>query len=200
MPRSWPGRMATFTAGHVLHLILIVLPTLLLTGIDVGQISVMLFVVLIGAAGLIESLLVSPPERQSEQDPLALQVAALVGLTMLLMFWTAQVESWLTEPQLWPLSVLGVGLMIMGIALRASALYALGPRFISDISCDAPPVSVGIYRYLRHPSEVGLLTIAVGGPLVLQAPWTALIAGSILLPISAWRIRREDNVLAQAMN
>lgn len=200
MPRSWPGRFATFSAGHVLHLILIVLPTLLLTGIDVGQTSVLLFLALIGAAGLIESLLVSPPERESEQDPCALQVAALVGLTMLLMFWAAQIERWMSELHPWPLSVLGVGLMVMGIALRASAIYALGPRFVSDICCDAPPVSLGIYRYLRHPSEVGLLAIAVGGPMVLQAPWSAFIAGCILLPISAWRIRREDKILAQAIS
>lgn len=200
MPRLSPGLLVTFAVGHLLHLILIILPTLLLTGLGVGQNSVLAFVALIGAAGLVESLLVSPPERESERDPCAIQVASIVGLTMLLMFWTAQVESWLTEPQLWPLSVLGAGLVLLGITLRASAIYALGPRFISDISCDAPPVSGGIYRYLRHPSEVGLLTIAVGGPLVLQAPRTALIAGSILLPISAWRIRREDNVLAKAMN
>ncbi|WP_165698770.1 methyltransferase family protein [Bremerella volcania] len=97
-----------------------------------------------------------------------------------------------------PLSVCGATLLIAGIFLRASAIHALGPRFVSDVCCDAPPVSVGIYRYLRHPSEIGLLAITVGGPLVLQAPWSALVAGCVLAPISMWRIRREDKVLAAA--
>lgn len=200
MPHSSPRSVATFAMGHLLHLIIILLPTLLLSGSDVVQASVLVFAALVGAAGLIESLLVTLPERESERDPRALQVAALVGITLLLMFWGAQLEHWLNPRQSWPLSACGVGLVIAGIFLRASAIHALGPRFVSDICCDTPPVSAGIYRYLRHPSEVGLLAIAIGGPLVLQAPWSALIAGCILLPISAWRIRREDKVLFEATN
>lgn len=200
MRRSTPRDTMLLIAGHLLHLVLILLPSVLLTGTGIGQSSVLLFATLVGGAALIESLLVTPPQKETERDPRALRVAALVGLTILLTFWGAQVERWLTEPTLGPLCWCGVALVMLGAFLRASAIYALGPRFVSDICCDAPPVSAGIYRYLRHPSEIGLLAIAIGGPLVLQAPWSALIAGCVLIPISAWRIRREDKILVQVMS
>ncbi len=196
MSRSSPRDLAKVIAGHVLHLVIVLLPTLILYGAAAGQSSVLLFAALIIAAGLIESMLVTPPEHESNRDTQALKVAAFVGITMLIVFWGAQAEFWIIQRRSLALCACGAGMVITGIFLRASAIHALGPRFVSDIYCDAPPIANGIYRYFRHPSEVGLLAIALGGPLVLQAPWSALVAGCILLPVSAWRIHRENKVLS----
>ncbi|QDU75961.1 hypothetical protein Pan97_30050 [Bremerella volcania] len=87
MPLLSPRGAVTFVAGHLLHLILVLLPTLILSVNGVGQASVTLFAVLVTAAALIESLLVTPPQLESQHDPRALQVAALVGLIILLTYW-----------------------------------------------------------------------------------------------------------------
>ncbi len=189
------GRHAT---GHLLHMALILFPTILFSLGSITQHDVLIFAFLIGVAGLIESILVSPSRKETTDDPRALQVAAFVGAFMLVMFWTAQLERHFLSPSIWNLSAFGTVLVVCGIILRASAIHSLGPRFISDVHCDDPPVTKGIYRFMRHPSEIGMLAIAVGGPLILQAPWTAIIAFSVLTPISYWRVLRENQVLAAA--
>jgi protein-S-isoprenylcysteine O-methyltransferase Ste14 len=78
------------------------------------------------------------------------------------------------------------------------AIQALGNQFISDIQVGSEIVRDGIYAWLRHPSEIGLLLIAAGGPLLVGAPLTAITALLLLLPISLWRMRREDLALALA--
>ncbi len=186
------------STGHLLHFALILFPTILISLGSITQYDVLIFAFMIGVAGLIESILVSASRKETTDDPRALQVAAFVGAFMLVMFWTAQLERHFLSPSIWNLSAFGTVLVVCGIILRASAIHSLGPRFISDVHCDGPPVTKGIYRFMLHPSEIGMLAIAVGGPLTLQAPWTAIIAFSVLTPISYWRVLRENQVLAAA--
>ena len=89
-------------------------------------------------------------------------------------------------------------LLAAGIALRVEAIRALGPRFVSDIRVGKSIVRKGIYALLRHPSEIGLLLIAIGGPLLLGATFTAIAAVILLVPTSLWRMHREDIALAAA--
>ena len=63
---------------------------------------------------------------------------------------------------------------------------------MSDIRVATVPVRVGVYAWMRHPSELGLVSIAVGGPLLLGAPLSAAVAASLLGPVSWWRARREN--------
>lgn len=127
-----------------------------------------------------------------------MRVASLVGLSMLATFWIAQIERQLTHIESWAVHVLGAILLALGVGLRVVAIQALGPRFISDIRVEGAIVREGIYAWVRHPSEVGLLLIVAGGPLLLGSPITATAATVFLMPFSGWRMYRENIAMASA--
>jgi protein-S-isoprenylcysteine O-methyltransferase Ste14 len=89
----------------------------------------------------------------------------------------------------------GAVLAALGIALRMWAIATLGAEFASRL--DAPRlVTRGPYRWLRHPSELGLALVTLGAGLVLGSP-LALAAGAALIPLAIVRCRREDAALVR---
>lgn len=109
------------------------------------------------------------------------------------------VEVLLLRPTLVPwLSLVAGAVLLVGQALRYSALRALGVRWNVRILTlpGEKPVSSGIFRYLRHPNYLGVVLEIAALPLVHQAYRTALlftIANAVLL---AFRIRAEERALA----
>jgi protein-S-isoprenylcysteine O-methyltransferase Ste14 len=89
-------------------------------------------------------------------------------------------------------------MMVAGIALRAASMRALGASFTSEIV--AVPgralVTRGIYARMRHPSEVGLLCIALGLVVLGGSLTAALVVTLVVAPSVVVRILREDRVLA----
>jgi isoprenylcysteine carboxyl methyltransferase (ICMT) family protein YpbQ len=87
----------------------------------------------------------------------------------------------------------GVALIAVGAALRVTAIVQLGGGFRTRL--DSPTlVTTGVYRWLRHPSEYGLILIAAGGAVAL-ASWIAAIAACVVAALSVVRCRREDAAL-----
>ena len=87
-------------------------------------------------------------------------------------------------------SFAGAALLAAGIALRLWSIATLGPLFATAL--DSPRrITSGPYRWLRHPSELGLVLIATGGALLLGSV-AATVATMALLPLIAVRCRRED--------
>ncbi len=60
-----------------------------------------------------------------------------------------------------PLVLVGTGAMVLGLALRRAAVRALGAAFTARIVVGERVVS-GPYRWLDHPSELGLLLASLG--------------------------------------
>jgi protein-S-isoprenylcysteine O-methyltransferase Ste14 len=87
----------------------------------------------------------------------------------------------------------GVVLIAVGAALRVTAIVQLGSAFRTTLD-SATLVTTGIYRWLRHPSEYGLILIAAGGAVAL-ASWIAAIAACVVAALSVVRCRREDAAL-----
>ena len=95
----------------------------------------------------------------------------------------------------WPYGLAaGCVLAAAGVALRIAAIVTLGREFASRLGAGRL-VTAGPYRWMRHPSEAGLLLAAVGCALVL-ASWAALAAALVLVPLSLVRCSREDVALA----
>lgn len=97
-------------------------------------------------------------------------------------------------------SWLGLVLVMCGVLLRAVAIRTLGASFTSEtvLTPGRPLVKAGIYSWLRHPSEVGLLLVAfglavLGGSLVALAMASLVVAPSVAL-----RIAQEERLLAGA--
>lgn len=95
------------------------------------------------------------------------------------------------------LTWVGVFIMISGIGFRQYAISTLGKFFTSSIQIkkDHAIIRTGPYRYIRHPSYLGILTLAVGLGIAL-ANWISLIV-CVVLPAIALinRIQFEEKEL-----
>jgi protein-S-isoprenylcysteine O-methyltransferase Ste14 len=95
------------------------------------------------------------------------------------------------------IAIIGLALIIAGLAIRWTAILTLKKFFTVDvaISSDHRVISSGLYQYVRHPSYAGALLSFLGLGLVFSS-WVSVVV--ILLPILAaflYRIRVEETVL-----
>ncbi len=149
-----------------------------------------LLVVIAGAGALAfaEAACQSRDDRV-QHEPLSLWTAmALLGLLLSSALWSS--------PGAAP--AVGGVLMAAGIALRAAAMRALAADFVSEARPTARLCDSGIYRWLRHPSETGLLCFALGAAVASGAlgAWLAL---GVLVTLSLLRIEREESALCAAL-
>lgn len=195
----------TSTCAHLLHLGLLLLPSAILRSSGEWDLRLILFLIAVLVAGIVESYIVFRVQTaihhkgdfpSGNRDALAMTMAQVVGVLMLATFWFAQIETALFEINSLVLMPVGLAMVAIGILLRASAIFSLGRNFVSDIRCDTAVIETGIYRVLRHPSEYGLLLVSVGAPLMLGATSAAFFASMTLVPISVWRMLRENSFLA----
>jgi protein-S-isoprenylcysteine O-methyltransferase Ste14 len=97
----------------------------------------------------------------------------------------------------WPIFVVGIVLMIAGIALRQWSVAVLGRFFTTDVRLQEGQTVVesGPYRRLRHPSYTGMLVTFFGMGLAL-GNWASVLALVVLPAIGlVVRIRLEERVL-----
>lgn len=98
-----------------------------------------------------------------------------------------------------PLAVSGLGIYVVGAAVRGWAMASMGERFKSwTVGREARGLETrGPYRIVRHPSYLGLLLIAVALPFIFGQPWLLAVA---LLPIAAiaGRVEPEERLLGEA--
>jgi protein-S-isoprenylcysteine O-methyltransferase Ste14 len=101
----------------------------------------------------------------------------------------------------WPIFVIGIVLMIAGIAIRQWAVAVLGQFFTTDVRVHSGQTVVdsGPYRWVRHPSYTGLIMTLAGLGLAL-GNWAAL-ASLVVVPTAALviRIRIEERALLEGL-
>ena len=122
---------------------------------------------------------------------LALSLGAAIGIAVA----TAS-----TAPPV-ALEAVGVAVMWLGLAVRVSAVAALGAAFRTTVEVEPGQVVVssGPYRWIRHPSYLGLLLVVVGFGLAAgSAP--AVVACLVLpLPALVRRIQLEEAELSRVL-
>jgi protein-S-isoprenylcysteine O-methyltransferase Ste14 len=95
------------------------------------------------------------------------------------------------------LTWVGVAMMICGIAFRRYVISFLGKFFTATVQIrkDHQLIKDGPYRYIRHPSYLGILILALGNGIAL-ANWISLLL-CIVLPATGIirRIRVEEKEL-----
>ncbi|MCA9665163.1 MAG: hypothetical protein KC503_06230, partial [Myxococcales bacterium] len=84
-----------------------------------------------------------------------------------------------------------------GAALRVAAVATLGRHFVSQTRAHGAESRVrrGVYAHLRHPSELGLVALAVGAGVVAGSAGALCLALGALLPLSLVRMRREERAM-----
>jgi protein-S-isoprenylcysteine O-methyltransferase Ste14 len=89
------------------------------------------------------------------------------------------------------LTWMGVAMSISGVVFRRYVIFFLGKFFTATVQIrkDHKLIKTGPYRYIRHPSYLGILILALGNGIAL-ANWISLLL-CIILPVIAI-IRRID--------
>jgi methyltransferase len=107
---------------------------------------------------------------------------------------------WLRPPFHAGLAATALGTFVGGQLLRLAAISALGPRWTIAIVTlpDAPRITSGAYRYLRHPNYVGVVIEIASLPLIHGAFRTAIVWSVLNLIALAVRIRAEEAALNRA--
>lgn len=101
----------------------------------------------------------------------------------------------------WMLFRCGVGLILLGVAVRWYAIWTLGTYFTRDVSVspDQRVVQSGLYRFVRHPAYTGTLLTMLGVGLAMTN-WASLAAlmGCVVLG-HLYRVRVEEAALVQTI-
>ena len=195
---SWRRAGLAGLAACLNGILLLVPVTWLSHGVLPGGVTLFAVACLCGAVAA-ETACATPVQASSSNNDLDLLNWAQ-GLWLLVSFEAALI--WTTlhpEPMSALIVAAGGATMAAGASLRCLAIRKLGSGFTNNSQPATASLCVdGVYARLRHPAETGLLLLAVGLPLCLQAwaimPW--LVAPQLLL---SWlRIRAEERGLAQA--
>jgi protein-S-isoprenylcysteine O-methyltransferase Ste14 len=97
------------------------------------------------------------------------------------------------------LTWVGVFIMITGVTFRRYAIAVLGKFFTATVQIrqDHQVIKAGPYRYIRHPSYLGILILVLGNGIAL-ANWISLLLCVVLPTIGIIRrIRVEERELLQ---
>ena len=92
---------------------------------------------------------------------------------------------------------IGASVAALGILLRAAAMRTLGGAFVTQTRPSAALVRHGPYRWLRHPSELGLLAIAVGITVIAGSVAALWVVAMALAPIVVVRTQLESRELSR---
>jgi protein-S-isoprenylcysteine O-methyltransferase Ste14 len=142
-----------------------------------------------------------PTARRQDRGSYMVVVGSIVaGLFVgfaLALQWTDAAIPWFRTQ----VTIVGVVLIPLGVALRWWAILTLGSYFTFDVAVRSTQavVQTGPYRVVRHPSYSGTLLSLLGVGLSL-ANWASLVAilvGGIIGLL--YRVRVEEQVLQQAL-
>jgi protein-S-isoprenylcysteine O-methyltransferase len=121
---------------------------------------------------------------------------AAVGLGMFLFF---LLPSW-RLPWWRPLYVAGLVLFAAGLFLRWYSIIYLGRFFTVNvaIAADHQLINTGPYRYVRHPSYSGSMTMLLGFAVCMQNVASIIVVIVPSVSVTLWRIRVEEEALLGA--
>lgn len=135
------------------------------------------------------------------QDSLAilmlLTLAAKAAALALAWFGVGTVQ----RPAVMPVFAAGLGLMLMGGALRRHCFKMLGASFTIEVRASAgqPLVAQGAYRYVRHPGYLAGILMLTGFGLATASYVSAVVMIVTGFIVYIRRINSEEQALLDAM-
>ena len=94
-------------------------------------------------------------------------------------------------------NLIGVGLMMIGLALRLAARRALGRHFSYALRTldEHKLIKHGVYKRVRHPAYTGDLLFWSGVTLLFSS-WAGFLVTLLLIPCFIYRAKIEENMLS----
>ncbi|HMF29612.1 MAG TPA: isoprenylcysteine carboxylmethyltransferase family protein [Candidatus Cybelea sp.] len=158
-------------------------------------VALAIVMVLLSAAAVFAGGNLSPGVREDRGNRWVL--IPIIGLGLAGAFvpaWTDRIGFWTVDGE--AVRWAGVALTLIGGTLRLAPVFVLGNRFsgLVAIQPNHTLVTDGLYRYIRHPSYLGLIVISIGWALAFRSLVGVLLALSSIPPIVA-RIQSEEKLL-----
>jgi protein-S-isoprenylcysteine O-methyltransferase Ste14 len=128
------------------------------------------------------------------------RLAFVTGIVVLIGLWLALAEEIVLARSGWlGFRFLGIALFCAGVTLRIAAIRALGRQFrtTTTIRRGRLLVTGGVYAWLRHPSESGLILIVLGTSLMFVSLAAVGFTAVALLPLIVLRLRIEERGLKE---
>lgn len=135
---------------------------------------------------------------ESSEKPL---LPYFASISVLVVFW-ASIYSCSQSSQ--DYSVFQISLasivMLIGILIRTLSIKTLQAFFVSHVGLvnDHQLVKSGLYSVVRHPSELGLILICLGIPLLTSSLYALCATLTLILPSSLYRVLLEDKMINTA--
>lgn len=128
----------------------------------------------------------------------------LLRLVVLISIGAAVGSQWVPSSRLhgprWLFTGAALALLCWGLALRWVAVLQLGRFFTVDVAIHEGHTLVdrGLYRFVRHPSYLGLL-LGLGGLALFFGTWISLLTLTVPIAVVALRrIRLEEKALLES--
>ena len=149
----------------------------------------------LSAAALFAGGNLSSGVREDRANRWVIVVFSVIGLLQaFLPAWTDRKGIWTIDGD--AVRWLGVILFAAGGALRIWPVFVLGNRFSGLVAIQPRHslVTSGVYRFIRHPSYLGLLVSSLGWGLAFRSGVGVLLAALLIPPLIA-RIQAEERLL-----
>jgi len=136
-------------------------------------------------------------EREAAPDRLKDTTVFFIFLGMSIPLIVSSIEHLVTNPELNNIAIIGGVLFIEGVLLRVIARRTLGKFFTYEVAVKKHHhlVTLGVYRYLRHPLYTGILLLWFGAMLLLQSKIGLFLVMLILVPALWHRMKKEEAYL-----
>jgi len=158
-------------------------------------IAVVVLTILMSLAGMMSRGNVSTGTVEDRGNRWVLAAFAVIGLLAgWLPAYTDRMNVWTLDGD--TMRWIGVVLYAVGGWLRIWPVFVLGDRFSGLVAIQRGHTLVtdGPYRFIRHPSYLGLIVMALGWALAFRSGAGVLLVAITLVPLIA-RIRAEEALL-----
>jgi methyltransferase len=167
-------------------------------GVAVAAVTLAAILLIMGGETLLSKVNEAGLRRRGAIEPEG-DVYPLMRIAYPACFVAMAVEGAVSGPA--PHAALLSGLVVFGVAkaLKLWAISSLGPRWSFRVLVlpEAPLVSAGPYRWIRHPNYLAVLGELAGAALIVRAPITG-VAGLVAFgALMRRRIRIEDRALGR---
>lgn len=122
----------------------------------------------------------------------------VISISLIMMFVSPFLDrhnilTWGGEPMRWA----GVIVTAVGGVLRLGPVFELGKRFSGLVAIQEGHTleTHGFYRFIRHPSYLGLLMGALGWPLAFREPLIGVVGTAVIAAAMIVRMNSEERLL-----